>query len=168
MSIASAANVEAIFEQFKAGIAEQVAESDSATHYDLGMAYKEMGLVADALSEFELASRDPNRACVAQSMIGMMHVERGNLDAAIDAFLRAVASPSKSIEQEVALTYELGHAYAARGNAEQAVYYFQLVARIQPYYDDPRGAVAERIEELGPAPLARASGDAARDPGGNS
>jgi tetratricopeptide (TPR) repeat protein len=168
MSVASAANVEAIFEQFKAGIAEQVAESDSATHYDLGMAYKEMGLVADALSEFELASRDPSRACVAQSMIGMMHVERGNLDAAIDAFLRALASPRKSIEQEVALTYELGHAYAARGNAEQAVYYFQLVARIQPYYDDPRGAVAERIEELGPAHLARASGDAARDPGGDS
>jgi tetratricopeptide (TPR) repeat protein len=168
MSIASAANVEAIFEQFKAGIAEQVAESDSATHYDLGMAYKEMGLVADALSEFELASRDPNRACVAQSMIGMMHVERGNLDAAIDAFLRAVATPRKSIEQEVALTYELGHAYAVRGNAEQALYYFQLVARIQPYYDDPRGSVAERIEELGPAPLARASGDSARDPGGDS
>ena len=38
-----------------------------------------------AVAEFELASRDPARECVSQSMIGMMHMERGNIDQAIDA-----------------------------------------------------------------------------------
>ncbi len=46
-------SVESVFEQFKAGVAAQVSESDAATHYDLGVAYKEMGLFTDAISEFE-------------------------------------------------------------------------------------------------------------------
>lgn len=141
-------SVEAIFEQFKAGIASQIAESDAATHYDLGMAYKEMGLVADAITEFELASRDPSRECVCQSMIGMMHMERGNIEPGIDAFLKGLHASHKTPEQELALLYEIGNAYDARTDAGQAIYYFQLAARIDPSYRDPRGSVAERIATL--------------------
>jgi len=141
-------SVEAIFEQFKAGIASQIAESDAATHYDLGMAYKEMGLVADAITEFELASRDPSRECVCQSMIGMMHMERGNIEPGIDAFLKGLHASQKTPEQELALLYEIGNAYDARTDAGQAIYYFQLAARIDPPYRDPRGSVAERIAAL--------------------
>lgn len=141
-------SVETVFEQFKAGVAAQVADNDAATHYDLGVAYKEMGLLADAINEFELASRDPARECVAQSMIGMMNMEQGNVDQAIDAFIRGLHASQKSTEQELALTYEIGNAYEYRQNREQALYYFQLVARIDPNYRDPRGSVEERISNL--------------------
>src|SRR6185503_7758551 len=46
-------DVDQVFEKFKAGVKAQVAENDSATHYDLGVAYKEMGLLPDAVGEFE-------------------------------------------------------------------------------------------------------------------
>ena len=141
-------SVESVFEQFKAGVAAQVADSDAATHYDLGVAYKEMGLFADSISEFELASRDPTRECVSQSMIGMMHMEHGNLDQAIDAFLRGLGASQKSADQEIALTYEIGNAYEIRNNPDQALYYFQLVARLDPNYRDPRGSVEERVGNL--------------------
>ncbi|NUO53235.1 MAG: tetratricopeptide repeat protein [Polyangiaceae bacterium] len=164
-------SVEAVFEQFKAGVAAQIAENDAATHYDLGVAYKEMGLVGDAIAEFELASRDPARECVCQSMIGMMHMEQGNLDAAIDAFIRGRTATQKTQEQELALTYEIGNAYEHRENPEQALYYFQLVARIDPSYRDVRGSVAERIATLErslghaapPKPAAKAAAVAAGD-----
>ena len=66
----SQVSVESVFEQFKAGVAASIPESDAATHYDLGVAYKEMGLVTDAIAEFELAARDPGRECVCNSMMG--------------------------------------------------------------------------------------------------
>ncbi len=141
-------SVEAVFEQFKAGVAAQIAEGDAATHYDLGVAYKEMGLIQDAIHEFELASRDSTRECVCQSMIGMLHLANGNLDQAIDAFIRGLHANEKTPDQELALTYEIGNAYEMRNNLEQAVYYFQLVARTDPSYRDPRGSVAERISGL--------------------
>ena len=120
--------VDAIFEQFKAGVAAQIAESDAATHYDLGVAYKEMGLITDSIAEFELASRDPTRECVCRSMIGMIHMEQGNIEQAIDAFLLGLAAGQKTPEQEVQLTYEIGTAYEYRNNPERFMPHTQDIA----------------------------------------
>jgi tetratricopeptide (TPR) repeat protein len=146
-------SVESVFQQFKAGVAAQISESDAATHYDLGVAYKEMGLVSDAITEFELAARDPNRECVCHSMIGMIYREHGNTDAAIHAFSRGLQAQIKTPEQELALTYEIGDCYEERRANDQALYYFQRVARLNPAYADPRGAVTERMRRLEPAPM---------------
>lgn len=147
-------SVEAVFEQFKAGVAAQISESDAATHYDLGLAYREMGLLTDAANEFELASRDPTRECVCKSMIGMIHLEIGNIEAAIDAFLLGLHASNRTTDQELALTYEIANAYEMRNQPDQALYYFQRVARIDPGYADPRGGVQERMVRLSPAPKA--------------
>ena len=143
-------SVESVFEQFKAGVAAQVAESDAATHYDLGVAYQEMGLLHDAINEFHLAAREPERECVCQSMVGMIHLSLGDVDAAIDAFIRGLHASHRTIDQELALTYEIGNAYEAQGVTDQALYYFQRAAHIDPGYDDPRGSAAERIHRLAP------------------
>ncbi len=150
-------SVEAVFEQFKAGVAQQISQSDAATHYDLGVAYREMGLNVDAIAEFDLAARDPERECVCQSMIGMLHMQLGNMDAAIDAFIRGLHAPVRTQDQELALTYEIGNAYEQRQNTEQALYYFQRVARLNPGYRDPRGNVEVRIAHLAPPPPVKAS-----------
>jgi tetratricopeptide (TPR) repeat protein len=144
-------SVESVFEQFKAGVAAQISESDAATHYDLGVAYKEMGLYTDAISEFELASRDPGRECVCQSMVGMIYLQLGNVEAGIDAFIRGLHASVKTREQELALTYEIGDSYESLRATDQALYYFQRVARIDPGYADMRGSVSERIRRLEPA-----------------
>jgi tetratricopeptide (TPR) repeat protein len=145
-------SVETVFEQFKAGVAAQISESDASTHYDLGVAYREMGLHSDAINEFELASRDPGRECVCQSMIGMIHLEQGNIEVAIDSFLRGLQASHRNVEQELQLTYEIGNAYEMRNTPEQALYYFQRVARVDPTYREPRGSVGDRIARLQPAP----------------
>jgi tetratricopeptide (TPR) repeat protein len=153
-------SVESVFEQFKAGVAAQVSETDAATHYDLGVAYKEMGLFTDAIAEFEVASRDPVRECVCQSMIGMLHMQLGNLEAGIDALIRSLHAAQKTREQELAILYEIGNAYEHGQNREQALLYFQHLQRAEPSYFDPRGSVADRVRrlEVPKAPAARAVG----------
>jgi tetratricopeptide (TPR) repeat protein len=141
-------DVEEVFAKFKAGVRAQVSETDSSTHYDLGLAYREMGLFDDAIDEFEVAARDPKRECVCQSMIGMIHRNKENVNAAIDAFIKGLHAEVKTTEQELSLYYELGDAYESKGNGQEALYYFRKVAHRAPNHDDPRGAVATRIRNL--------------------
>jgi tetratricopeptide (TPR) repeat protein len=137
-------DVEEVFAKFKAGVALQIGIEDTQSHYDLGVAYKEMGLVEDALREFELAARDTKRACVCHSMIGMLELERGRLNEAIEAFSRGLQSPERTKDQEAALCYEIGAAYEAKKMVKHALDHFQRTARLIPAFRD----VQERIRRL--------------------
>ncbi len=71
-------DVEEVFAKFKEGVAKQISVDDAQSHYDLGVAYKEMGLLEDAVREFEVAARDAKRECVCRSMIEtMIQIEAG-------------------------------------------------------------------------------------------
>jgi tetratricopeptide (TPR) repeat protein len=137
-------DVEEVFAKFKAGVARQIGADDAQSHYDLGVAYKEMGLLDDAIREFETAARDGKRACVCQSMIGMIEIERGNLNEAIQAFTAGLQVPDRTKEQEATLSYETGAAYEAKKLNKQALDYFQRAARLAPTFRD----VQERIRRL--------------------
>ena len=139
-------DVDQVFEKFRAGIRSQVSENDSATHYDLGVAYKEMGLIPDALHEFELAARDPQRECNCFAMIGMVYLEQNELDLAVEAYVRALSAGDKTVEQEMNVYYDLGTVYEMKGKSQDALYYFQKIARRDPGYRD----VSERLSALQP------------------
>jgi tetratricopeptide (TPR) repeat protein len=139
-------DVDRVFEKFKAGIRAQVSENDSATHYDLGVAYKEMGLLPDAMNEFELAARDPSRECMCYAMIGMIRLERGELDLSAKAYIRGLEAQAKTPDQEMALFYDLANVYEMKGATKDALFYFEKVAKKDPRY---RG-VTERIAALQP------------------
>ena len=137
-------DVEEVFAKFKEGVAKQIGADDAQSHYDLGVAYKEMGLVDDAAREFDTAARDPLLACMCHYMIGMIHIERGNLNEAIDAFIRGLQAPERTKEQEATLAYEIGAAYEVKRMNKQALDYFQRTARIIPTFRD----VVERLRRL--------------------
>jgi tetratricopeptide (TPR) repeat protein len=141
---AAQVDVEEVFAKFKAGVARQIGADDAQSHYDLGVAYKEMGLLDDAVREFETAARDGKRACVCQSMIGMIEIERGNVNGAIEAFTAGLQVPERTKDQEATLSYEAGSAYEAKKLNKQALDYFQRAARLAPTFRD----VQERIRRL--------------------
>jgi len=161
-SVSGEADVDQVFEKFKAGVRSQVSENDSATHYDLGVAYKEMGLIGDAITEFELAARDPLRECNCFAMIGMVYLEQNQLDRAAEAYVRALSAAAKTVEQEMNLYYDLGNVYEMKGKYQEALYYFQKIARRDPGYRD----VSDRLAALQPeqeAPPAASSARAVGD-----
>jgi tetratricopeptide (TPR) repeat protein len=139
-------DVDEVFAKFKQGVKAQVSDSDSATHYDLGVAYKEMGLLADAAREFEMASRDPKRECNCLAMMGMMYRERGELDRAAEAYVRGLSAQHKTVAQEVSLYYDLGTVYELKNDVDEAVYYYQRITRRDPTYRD----VSLRLAALAP------------------
>jgi tetratricopeptide (TPR) repeat protein len=140
-------DVDQVFAKFKAGVRAQVTEADSATHYDLGVAYKEMGLVTEAINEFEQAARDPHRECMCFAMIGLIYLEQNQLDRSAESYVKALGAGSKTVEQEMNLYYDLGTVYEMKGQKKDALYYFQKIARRDPGYRD----VADRLNALDPA-----------------
>jgi len=139
-------DVDEVFAKFKQGVKAQIADSDSATHYDLGVAYKEMGLLSDAAREFEIASIDPKLECTCLAMMGMMYRERGELDRAAEAYVRGLNAKHKTVAQEMSLYYDLGTIYEMKSDPDEAIYYFQRIMRRDPSYRD----VPKRLAALEP------------------
>lgn len=138
-------DVETVFEQFKRGVAEQVSEDDSDTHFDLGIAYKEMGLFPDARREFQVAMSDPRRRCLCWTMIGLIYMEEGQPRDAIEAFQSGLESPDKTPAEAVGLHYELGMACEAGGLVDQARLHYEYVFQREPQFRE----VGQRLQRLG-------------------
>lgn len=148
-------DVESVFAQFKKGVAAQISEDDTDTHFDLGIAYKEMGLVEDAIGEFELSAKSAKRACTAWTMIGMCHLEKGDPTTAVTYFERALSQPTTTAAEELALRYEIANAYELSGQLEKALSMFELVLG----QDRSFRGVAGRVDQLTRRGIsARASG----------
>ena len=141
-------DVEEVFAKFKEGVRKQIDESDSATHYDLGVAYQEMGLFPDAIEEFEIAARDPRRACISHSMVAAIHRSQNNFEAALKSYTKALAAEHKTVEQELSILYELGDLSEAMRDIPQAIAWFERLAERTPSYEDPRGSVQDRLDAL--------------------
>lgn len=138
-------DVDQVFAKFKEGVKATVDDSDAATHYDLGVAYQEMGLFSDAQSEFELASRDPQRACMCHYMIGTIYKSQANWQEALLAFQKALASPVQTADQQKNLLYEIALTYEQLEQPAAALESLQKLAQIDPAYRD----VSARIRALG-------------------
>lgn len=146
-------DVETVFAQFKKGVERVVSADDADTHYDLGIAYKEMGLTDDAMSEFMVAAQAPRKQCLAQTMVGLCLMEKGDPGSAIPWFEQALAAPLRSDREEMGLFYELGNACELTGNLATALEYFQMAERRDARFRD----VQERIARLTPAAGAAAN-----------
>jgi len=140
----AAIDVDQVFAKFKEGVRAQVDESDSATHYDLGVAYKEMGLTSDAIKELEIAARDPSRECMCFAMIGLIYLEQNELEAAEQAYVRGLDAGRKTVDQEMSLYYDLGIVNEMKEAYPEAAYYFKKIARKDPGFRD----VKERLLAL--------------------
>lgn len=140
-------SVEEVFAEFKKGLEKVVKPEDVDTHYDLGVAYKEMGLIDDAVGEFSIA----RKGCIGKrkeidclSMIGMLQVSRGDTTAAIDAYLQALASEHAKGDVEKSLRYELGAAYDAASQSGRALAQYLKVQGLDAGYRD----VSSHVDRL--------------------
>jgi pilus assembly protein FimV len=105
-----------------------VDESDADTHYDLGLAYKEMGLYDEAIKAFEKVLRAPGREVNCRVMIGMCHREMNNPSDAIHQFKQGLHA-NASERERLSLYYEIGITYEAMGDLGEALYYYEAVLK---------------------------------------
>jgi tetratricopeptide (TPR) repeat protein len=128
-----------------------VDESDADTHYDLGLAYKEMGLHDEAIKAFEKVARSPQREVQCRLMIAMCHRDMANPSEAINQFKQALhAVPSERERQS--LYYEIGVTYESIGDFGEALYYFEMVTKRDPGFADAGSrAAALRARGMNPS-----------------
>lgn len=93
--------------------------SDSQSHFDLGLAFKEMGLYDEAINEFRKASADTARRLSCLIMQGACLRERGEYDTAAN-MLNALLKPGLSQEDSIAVKHELLLTYESAGEIKQA------------------------------------------------
>ena len=137
-------SLEEIFKEFKKGVEQQLDSEDYDTHYNLGIAYKEMGLIDEAIGEFQLASKDQKRAVECASMLGLCFLEKGMPQLAIKWYRKGLEMPEIKEEEHLGLLYDLGSAYVEVGDSENAQKAFMEVYGLNTGYRD----VANRIKQL--------------------
>jgi hypothetical protein len=137
-------SLEEAFEAFKEQVDNEVGKDDFRTHYDLGIAYKEMGLVEDAIREFEIAIQSSDIFREACSMLAICERERGESEVAVTWYRKAIDATGDGDEHLAGLKYDLAEVLVERGDSQEALDLFESVHRATPGYRD----VQERISEL--------------------
>jgi len=133
-----------IFKEFKKGVDKQLGKEDYDTRYNLGIAYKEMGLIDEAIAEFQLAAKDENRMLECSSMLGICFMEKGMPKLAVKWFDKGLKAPGRSEEEYSALRYDLATAHEAAGEADAALTLFTDLYGQDANFRD----VAAKVREL--------------------
>jgi tetratricopeptide (TPR) repeat protein len=110
-----------IFNEFKKGLEKELDEEDYETHYNLGIAYKEMGLIDDAIREFQTSRNNPKRFVPSSSMLGICYMEKGLYPLAIDVLRNAIEKMEDRGESYWSMKYDLAEAYEKKGNLKEAL-----------------------------------------------
>ncbi len=141
-----------VFDEFRAELGEVDAEAeDLETHYNLGIAYREMGLLEEAIGEFQKVAKgiDKGRsfryAMQCCTLLGLSFMEKGQPGIAAMWYERALQTPGLDQESLLALRYDLGIAQELAGDETAALKSFSQVYAMNIDYRD----VAERIAALG-------------------
>jgi tetratricopeptide (TPR) repeat protein len=134
----------AVFREFKRGVQRTVSQGDYETHYDLGIAYREMGLLEDAVGEFQLAMESPTRRMDCFHMLGLCAIDLKRPDEAVAHLERALSLPEVPDSQQVALRFDLGRAFEEMGDRGRALTAFETVAALDPEFQD----VGDRLANL--------------------
>lgn len=139
-------SLEEIVEGFKKGVAEHLSPTDYETHFNLGIAYREMGLLDEAIGEFQLASKSPTHLVSCCSMLGICFLDKGLPALAVKWYRRGLEAPGLNEEDNLGLLYDLGCAYLTVGDTESAYKTFVELYGVNSNYRD----VVARLEELAP------------------
>jgi tetratricopeptide (TPR) repeat protein len=138
------ADFQEMLKRFKQGIAENVDEEDFESHYDLGVAYKEMGLIDEAVAEFQKALRGHTNRVRSYEALGQCFVEKGQYHVAASVLSRAIALGEGDDHHLVGVLYLLGRAKEELSRDRDALDYYQRVFAVDIEFRD----VADRISAI--------------------
>jgi tetratricopeptide (TPR) repeat protein len=125
-----------VFEEYRLsaeGEAETGSNGDYETHYNLGLAYKEMDLFEEALEEFQVAvsmvtpGDGTPRFVQCCNLLGHCFIQNGVPKLALKWFSDGLNAPGASEDERQALRYELAAAYEHVGELNRAIALFTEV-----------------------------------------
>ncbi|WP_303721102.1 tetratricopeptide repeat protein [Malonomonas rubra] len=127
---------------FRTDVDEQIAADDMESHYNLGIAYREMGLLDDAISEFTKAEKDPSRYVDCQTLKGLCFSDRSDFANAELMYQQALDSPHLEAEQRLSLGFELASLYEKSERLEEALSSYRVVMSQDESYRNVKEKIA--------------------------
>src|SRR5437762_113358 len=109
-----------MLQRFKQGIDENIDEADFQAHYDLGVAFKEMGLLDEAIAELQKALRAPEGKLRSSEALGVCFVEKGAFVVAESILRRALDLPASGDQERLGILYWLARALEEQGKRVEA------------------------------------------------
>jgi tetratricopeptide (TPR) repeat protein len=147
-------NLDDFLSEFRSELGLEETEStdgqDYETHYHLAIAYKEMGLLEDAIREFQdavnLVQPDDGTRRFFQccNLLGHCFTEKNMSNLALIWYHRALETPHLNDNEKRALLYEIAGCYENSGEVSKAIEYFEQIYAADVDYRD----VGTRLEKL--------------------
>ncbi|GAC1515800.1 MAG: hypothetical protein NVS1B4_07780 [Gemmatimonadaceae bacterium] len=139
-----AADFAEMLRRFKHGVAENVDDEDHQSHYDLGVAYKEMGLLDEAIAEFQKTLRGRDHRVRSYEALGQCFLERSQFEVARSLLSRALEEPGHADDELVGVLYLTGYASEGLRLWDDALRFYQRVFAVDIQFRD----IGERIAAL--------------------
>jgi tetratricopeptide (TPR) repeat protein len=133
-----------ILEQFKRGIEQNLDSEDYEAHYDLGVAFKEMGLLDEAIAEFQKALRSPEGRLRTSEALGICFYDKGQFGISETVLRRAVETDDGGDEAKIGLLYWLGRAAEAQGKEMEAITSYERALAVDIRFMD----LSDRMHRL--------------------
>ena len=133
-----------ILEQFKRGIDQNLDSEDYEAHYDLGIAFKEMGLLDEAIAEFQKALRSPEGRLRTSEALGICFYDKGQFGISETVLRRAVETVDGGDEAKIGLLYWLGRAAEAQGKEADAITSYERALAVDIRFMD----LSDRMHRL--------------------
>ena len=130
--------------QFKEKVSANLDAGDVKAHHDLGTAYKEMGLLDEAITEFQAALRASPTHLATYELMGQTFIEMGKPEAAVKSLERALRTEAGVEDDLIGIYYYLAQAHEQLGQRESAVEFYDRVFSLDINFAD----VTERLRHL--------------------
>jgi tetratricopeptide (TPR) repeat protein len=131
--------------EFKRGIEANIDAEDFQSHYDLGIAFKEMGLLDEAIAQFQKALRSPEGRLKTSEQLGAAFFDRGQFAISEAVLRRALEGLPGADDQKIGLLYWLGRALEAQGRGREALPLYERALAVDIRFLD----LGQRVARLG-------------------
>ncbi|MDH3455874.1 MAG: tetratricopeptide repeat protein [Gemmatimonadota bacterium] len=127
---------EEMLDEFKRGIEANLPDEDWQAHYDLGVAFKEMGLLDEAIAEFQKSLRSSEGRLQTAEALGLCFFEKGQHSVAGTVLRRALDSEPGGDDSKIGLLYWLGRCEEEQGRPDEALTNYQRVFAVDINFED--------------------------------
>ncbi len=137
-------SLDELIAEFKRGVEEHIDKDDYSTYYDLGVSFKEMGRLDEAINHLKKAAEGNKERPKAYELLGRCYVEKRDFDAAVNYFKKGLSFDGFSQNEYLGLRYNLALAYEATDRGDEALREYKTIESEAPQYFD----VPERIRKI--------------------
>jgi tetratricopeptide (TPR) repeat protein len=131
-----------MLQQFKEKVAETIPKEDAGSHYDLGIAFKEMGLVDEAIAEFQTALRGGQEKLKVYEELGSCFIQKQQYSVAVTVLNRAAGMPHTDEQELLGVYYNLGRAHEELGQRAEAKAAYEKIVAIDISFQDTTDRLA--------------------------